>query len=190
MAKNLTLILGGAGAGKSALAERMAAQAGKQVLFVATAEAGDAEMTERIRKHKAARPAHWRTLEEPLNVRDAIQRDTAPSDVVLLDCLTLWVSNLLLKYEHEKTAQEQITQQAQDLLAFIGRDKRTWFVVSNEVGMGVVPEHPLGRAYRDALGKVNQLFAAQAGSVQLVIAGLAWDLKASSIRPLEHNSGG
>jgi adenosylcobinamide kinase/adenosylcobinamide-phosphate guanylyltransferase len=174
---SLTLLLGGAGAGKSALAERLAARAGRTVLYVATAMPTDAEMAEKIHRHQAARPPHWRTLEEPYNLPDAIVRAVPGADAVLLDCLTVWVGNLLLRHEDDPSAAQHIFQQTDALLEAWRRSSVPWFVVSNEVGMGVIPEYPLGRAYRDLLGQVNQRVAARATKAYLVVAGLALDLK-------------
>lgn len=179
--KELTFLLGGTGAGKSALAVRLASGAvGKagSVLFVATAQPGDAEMAERIRRHQAARPKHWRLVEEPFDLARAVEANAAGCDAVLIDCLTLWVSNLLLRHEDDPAAAQRILGETTALLATWERQDKPWFVVSNEVGMGVVPPSPLGRAYRDVLGKVNQLVAAKATKAYLVVAGLALDLKA------------
>lgn len=185
--KDLVLLLGGAGAGKSALAVRLAsAAAGRagRVLFVATAQPGDAEMAERIRRHQAARPKHWRLVEEPFDLARAVEANAAGCDAVLVDCLTLWVSNLLLRHEGDPATGERILRETAALLAAWERLDTPWFVVSNEVGMGVVPPYPLGRAYRDVLGKVNRAVAAKATKAYLVVAGLALDLKALNIPAL------
>ncbi len=179
--KDLVLLLGGAGAGKSALAERLAsAAAGNSgaVLFVATAQASDPEMEKKIRRHQAARPKHWRLVEEPLDLARAVESNAAGCDAVLVDCLTLWVSNLLLRHEGDPAAEERIIRETEALLAAWERLDKPWFVVSNEVGMGVVPPYPIGRTYRDVLGKVNRAVAAKATKAYLVVAGLALDLKA------------
>ena len=184
MPKQLTLILGGARSGKSAFAERLA-RAAKNVLFVATAEPLDDDMARRIAAHRRARPAHWRTLEEPLNLAAAIPPALANADIVLLDCLTLWVSNMLLKAEtalDPAAAEAAILAAATELLDICETSNAAWILVSNEVGLGVVPASPLGRAYRDALGKVNALAAARADKVYLMTAGLALDLTALGAR--------
>ena len=167
------------------MAQRLASQAGKNVLFVATAQASDAEMAERIQKHQALRPAHWRTVEEPFDIVQAIEREGRDTDVVLVDCLTLWVSNLLFRYEGDPSAEARILGQAANLLDLWERQDKPWFVVSNEVGMGLVPPYPLGRTYRDILGRVNQLIAARADKVLLLVAGLAVDLKAKGAASLD-----
>ena len=171
----LTLVLGGVRAGKSAFAQRLASS-GRRVLFVATAEAGDAEMAARIAAHQASRPPEWTTLEEPVDLVSALAPVVDGYDTVLLDCLTIWVSNLLLRTP-DPAAAEVIASGAEELLALQRRSAAAWIVVSNEVGLGVIPPTELGRAYEDALGRVNQLFAAQADAVYFMAAGLPLQLK-------------
>jgi adenosyl cobinamide kinase/adenosyl cobinamide phosphate guanylyltransferase len=152
----------------------MAQEAGGRVLFVATAEAGDDEMKKRIAAHRAARPAGWMTLEAPLDAAGAI-RMAPPAEVVLVDCLTLLVSNLLLAVPENGEAAALAGTEA--LLAAMDRHPGTFILVSNEVGLGLVPDNPLGRAYRDALGRVNQLAASRVNEVYLVVAGLPLKVK-------------
>ena len=175
----LTLVLGGVRAGKSAFAQRLASSGPpphRRVLFVATAEAGDAEMAARIEAHRASRPHLWTTLEAPVDVVGALAPVVDDYDTVLLDCLTLWVSNLLLRTPGP-SAGEMIAAEAEALLALQRRSGAGWVVVSNEVGLGVIPPSELGRAYEDALGRVNQMFAAQADAVYFMAAGLPLLLK-------------
>ena len=179
MSKTLTLVLGGVRAGKSSYAQRLAAAGGERVLFVATAEAGDAEMEARIRAHQEARPAHWDTLEEPLDLVGALTPMLHRYDTVLLDCLTLWVSNLLLKGPEPEFARRDILPEAKRLLELYHSSDASWIVVSNEVGLGVVPPTALSRIYADELGRVNQLVAAEADGVFLMAAGLPVKLKPS-----------
>ena len=180
MSGGLTLILGGVRSGKSTRAEQLAA-AGGRVLFGATAEARDEEMRRRIAAHRAARPSHWDTLEEPLDLAGALRPVHHRYDTILLDCLTLWVSNLLLDRPPAAPAEDRheefILQAARELLGLAADSGAAWIVVSNEVGLGVVPPTPLGRAYRDTLGRVNQLVAAQASAVYLMVAGLSLQVK-------------
>ena len=180
MRGELTFILGGARSGKSALAEQLAAR-GERVLYVATAEGRDDEMRRRIAAHRAARPGHWDTLEEPLELVAALRPIRDRYDTVLVDCLTLWVSNLLLQRQAAGAAddaiEERILNAARELLQLVASSGGGWIMVSNEVGLGVVPGWPLGRAYRDLLGRVNQLVAAQAREVYLMVAGLPLQVK-------------
>jgi len=175
--KRLLFILGGARSGKSATALRLARGAGERVLFAATAEAHDTDMAARIAAHKGERPAAWSTLEEPVELPAALRRTAPGHDAVVVDCLTLWVSNLLLRGEDDPGVERTIVERARDLLRVYDEGRATWIVVSNEVGLGVVPPSDLGRRYRDALGRVNQLVAAHADGAYLLVAGLVLDLK-------------
>lgn len=186
-AQRLLLVLGGARSGKSSYAERRAVEmaGGGTVLYVATAQAFDEEMAERIAAHQATRPAFWRTLEEPLRVSEIVAADLArtESTVILVDCLTLWASNILLRQDEEPLAAsvEQEAFAALDaLLAVHAASAAALIVVSNEVGMGLVPPYPLGRLYRDLLGKLNARLASQADEVVFMAAGLPLTIKAPS----------
>lgn len=190
MSRRLTFVLGGARSGKSTLALQLAERTMSRVLFAATAEAHDADMATRIARHRAERPGEWETLEEPRALAPALTLalgrvdDAGAYGTVVIDCLTLWVSNLLLQHEDDPEAEARIVERARDLLAAYAAHEASWIVVSNEVGFGVVPPTPLGRRYRDALGRVNQLFAAAADEAYLLVAGLALDLKAAGARAL------
>jgi len=162
----LTLLLGGARSGKSALALSRARASGLPVVFVATAEALDAEMEERVERHRAERDPAWATVEEPLDPDRALA-ELSPDSCVVLDCLSLWVANLLL----QELTEEEILGRARRAAAAAASRPGPTIAVSNEVGMGVVPEHPLGRRYRDALGRVNATWAAAADEALLVVAG-------------------
>ncbi len=181
MSKRLTLVLGGVRAGKSRFAQQLARNGGR-VLFVATAEAGDEEMAARIQTHQAERPADWHTLEEPLDLVTTLGPRLPAVDTVLLDCLTLWVSNLLLQGRDEEEAGPDIPEQARRLLNLYENGDSSWIVVSNEVGLGVVPATKLGRVYADELGRVNQLFAAVADEVVVMFAGLPVNIKALGLK--------
>jgi adenosylcobinamide kinase/adenosylcobinamide-phosphate guanylyltransferase len=184
----LILVLGGARSGKSTFAERMAARNGGSVAYIATATASDDDMRNRIMRHQAARPATWLTIEEPLALDRALRRAAQVADVLLLDCMTLWVGNWLLSQgESDFDDPSIITSQyyqgaiAQvdamlNCLAALGTHK-TLIVVSNEVGLGIVPAYALGRLYRDVLGLVNQRLASSATRVYLMVAGLGVDIK-------------
>ena len=177
MSKRLTLVLGGARAGKSTYAQQLAASA-ERVLFVATAEAGDRDMEARIAAHQASRPAAWDTLEEPLDLVGALGAVADRYDTVLLDCLTLWVSNLLLRGSEAEPV--DIPDEVRGLLTAYGKGSASWIVVSNEVGLGVVPPTELGRRYADELGRANQIVAAAADDAYFMAAGLPLNLKALS----------
>jgi adenosyl cobinamide kinase/adenosyl cobinamide phosphate guanylyltransferase len=160
------LLLGGARSGKSALAVRLASGFSGPIVVVATAEGRDEEMRERIRRHRRERLQHWGTVEEPVELAAAI--GDAPADAcVVVDCLTLWTSNLLER-GWEGTAIESEAERA--AAAAASRSSPT-IVISNEVGLGIVPATPLGRAYRDLLGRVNAIFAEAAEEALLVVAG-------------------
>ena len=184
MSKRLTLVLGGVRAGKSRYAQQLA-QHGQRVLFLATAEPGDQEMAARIQAHRAERPADWTTLEEPVDLVTALAPRLPDFDTVLLDCLTLWVSNLLLQSSGERQARPDIGAEGHRLLRLYGEGDASWIVVSNEVGLGVIPANELGRAYADELGRVNQIFAAAADDLIVMFAGLPVNLKAghSGLQP-------
>jgi adenosylcobinamide kinase/adenosylcobinamide-phosphate guanylyltransferase len=174
----ITLILGGARSGKSSFAEKIAREAGNPVLFIATATAGDDEMAERIRKHKASRPAEWQTLELPRGIGSNLVAPLAP--VVIVDCITLLVSNILLTFQ-ENTPTEAVMNkihiEIDELIAAQSRLGGQWLIISNEVGLGVVPPYPLGRIYRDALGWANQALAKAANRVVLMVAGIPMVIK-------------
>ncbi len=188
--KQLILVTGGVRAGKSDFAQQLAqrlssgpksvGEMGRQVMFVATAEALDAEMEERIRRHRTSRPADWSTVEEPVHLSEAIGKAPLDAGIVLIDCLNLWVGNLLLWHEAngETGIEERTLDSTSILLDLYQRSRATFILVSNEVGMGLVPSHPLGRLFRDILGKVNQRVAARADKVYLLVAGLPIELKA------------
>ena len=176
MSKRLTLVLGGVRAGKSRYAQTLA-QTGQRVLVVATAEAGDDEMAARIQAHRAERPADWDTLEEPIDLVTALAPRLPDYDTVLLDCLTLWVSNLLLRPEDRAPNRSEISVEADRLLQLYEDGDASWIVVSNEVGLGVIPVNKLARNYADELGRVNQIFAAAADDVILMVAGVPVSIK-------------
>jgi len=188
----LILILGGARSGKSAFAERLAAGSERSVAFIATATAGDDEMRSRIARHRASRPKGWYTLEESLDLGSAVRRAGELADVLLLDCVTLWLGNVLLQesVQHEKDDEvefhtagrlfnERALKECEALLAVVKSlsPDKTLIVVTNEVGLGIVPAYPLGRLYRDTLGYINQRLAQAADRVYLMMAGMAIDIK-------------
>lgn len=168
-----TLVLGGARSGKSAFAERMVGDSGLARIYLATATAGDDEMQARIARHRAQRGDGWITVEEPLSLVAALTREVAHGRAVLVDCLTLWLSNLMM-------AERDPDVEARRLTRFLGVAKYPVVLVSNEVGLGLVPETPLGRSFRDAQGRLNQIVAAAVPDVVFIAAGLPLWLKRSS----------
>ena len=190
----LMLILGGARSGKSAFAERLAASSGRSIAFIATATASDDEMRARIAQHRASRPKDWYTLEEPLDLARAVRQASELADVLLLDCVTLWLGNVLLQesghpekdnqaeeefYTASKLFDERALKEIEALLAVVKSlaPRKTLIAVTNEVGLGIVPAYPLGILYRDTLGYVNQRLAQAADRVYLMVAGIAVDIK-------------
>jgi adenosylcobinamide kinase / adenosylcobinamide-phosphate guanylyltransferase len=171
LTKRRILVLGGARSGKSAFAERLAGECGEPVLYVASAIAGDDEMAERIALHRAQRPPAWRTLEIPVDLAQRVSSELGDAATVLVEDLTLLLANLLA--EDESGAEGRALAEVNALLAF----STHVVLVSNEVGMGVVPPYPLGRFFRDALGRLNQATAAACGEVYLLVAGLPLHLK-------------
>ena len=165
----LTLILSGARSGKSLLAEGMVAATGK-ALYLATAEAGDDEMATRIATHQARRGPDWRTIEEPLDLAETLSQENREGEAILIDCLTLWLSNLML-------AGRDVAAETKALTEAIEGAKAPVVAVSNEVGMGLVPETKLGRDFRDAQGILNCRMAEFANKVIFVAAGLPLILK-------------
>lgn len=177
-----TLVLGGARSGKSGYAERLARASGKDVVYIATAHAGDSEMETRIAHHRGSRPAHWTTVEEPLALGTAIEHWSTPGRVVLVDCLTLWLSNLMFSggadypdagpltlpalFHNERARLLQVLEKADDVI-----------LVSNEVGMGIVPFGAVSRCFADEAGRLNQSVAALCEHAVFVAAGLPLVLK-------------
>ncbi len=201
MAKKFTLILGGARSGKSTFAQGLAAKLGKKVLFVATAEPLDEEMASRVAEHKRRRPKNWRTLEIDTRVGKKLQSQIEDADVVLLDCITLLVSNILTKEDGKPLSspltledkledkgesesaeaiaggEKQVMAEIEELLDCIDKHAGDFIVVSNEVGLGLVPDNKLGRVYRDLLGKANQLLAQHASEAYFMVSGIPMKIK-------------
>jgi adenosylcobinamide kinase/adenosylcobinamide-phosphate guanylyltransferase len=171
----LVLLTGGARSGKSALAVALGERHGGDVVFLATAEQGDAEMAARIGRHRAERPKGWTTVEEPLALEEAIA-GVDPSACLLVDCLSLWAANLLAIADGEAVVRAAAASAA----AAAARPGAT-VAVTNEVGLGVVPTSALGRAYRDVLGRVNAIWAEQADESYLVVAGRVLALQPAAV---------
>ncbi len=175
--EKMTFILGGARSGKSTYARHLAGKYGGRVLFIATATASDDEMTRRIAMHQRERPTDWATREIPKNIAAVLRSSPPHADVILLDCVTLLINNLLLEIgetePEEKKATNLVTEEMESLVEFIHASEAQWIIVSNEVGLGLVPPYPLGRIYRDLLGYANQKLASSAEEVFWMAAGIA-----------------
>lgn len=167
--RNLTLLIGGARSGKSSRAEQLVTRYPAPWVYIATAQAYDEEMRERIALHRAQRGDGWQTVDAPLDLVGAI--DTVPDGrPMLIDCLTLWLTNHML-------AEHDVEAECAKLAQCLAKPRGPWFVVSNEVGQGIVPDNALARRFRDAAGRLNQQVAAVAGSVILMVAGLPMKVK-------------
>jgi adenosylcobinamide kinase / adenosylcobinamide-phosphate guanylyltransferase len=174
----LTFIIGGARSGKSNYAERLAAQSGQRVLYVATAQPQDEEMRARISAHQRRRPVSWQTRELPADVGRQLLAAPLDADLILVDCLTLLISNVVLKASadldqpDELAATALVESETEGLIQAVRSIEAEWLVISNEVGQGLVPPYPVGRLYRDLLGWANQRLAQAADEVIWMVAGI------------------
>jgi adenosylcobinamide kinase/adenosylcobinamide-phosphate guanylyltransferase len=172
MAK-VTFIIGGARSGKSRLAEELALRHGEPLLYIATGYAGDNEMAERIRRHQLRRGEAWQTIEEPLDIHSVLTGHDGWFRAVLLDCVTLWITNLMLKHDCDNDVLEVV----QSTAAGFAELKTPLVVVSNEVGMGIVPDNSMARRFRDLAGEVNEMLAAASDDVYMMFSGLPMKIK-------------
>jgi len=176
----LIFITGGARSGKSNFAEKTAISLGKSIAYLATAQPLDEEMAFRIKKHREKRLNTWETYEEPIEVRELVSRLGLEKEVILIDCLTLLTSNLLLRKEdkvEDPKWQEEILLEIEKLAEISFKVPARVIIVSNEVGMGLVPENPLGRVYRDILGRANSIIADKADGVFIMVSGIPLKIK-------------
>ena len=178
------LIIGGARSGKSRFAQQLAQNSAGDVLFVATAEAGDEEMKQRIEEHRKTRPSNWTTLEVTTNIGSQIARNIGGAQTVIIDCITLLVNNII--QQQEKLSKEEtdvaligeaILAECRELVNCIDRTDAGFIIVTNDVGLGLVPADKVSRLYRDWLGRVNQMLAEQADEVYLMVAGIPMKIK-------------
>lgn len=169
------LILGGARSGKTSFAQRQALASAQEVIYIATAECGDMEMQQRILQHRAERPATWGLVEEPLALAQTLRSHASPQHCLLVDCLTLWLSNLLAAGE------ERLQAEVAALLEVLPQLPGQILLVSNEVGQGIVPLHPLARRFRDEAGRLHQRLAERCDQVLLIVAGLPLTLKGGAV---------
>jgi adenosylcobinamide kinase/adenosylcobinamide-phosphate guanylyltransferase len=170
-----TLITGGARSGKSRLAQELAIKTGDPVLFVATAEAGDEEMKRRIEAHRKSRPANWSTLEVTTHIGRKITRNIGQARTVIIDCITLLVNNVFQEHEGTTDAapiEKAVVAEIKELIKCIEHSSARFIIVTNEVGLGIVPADRISRLYRDLLGKANQMLAEYADEVILMAAGI------------------
>lgn len=178
------LLTGGARSGKSHYAQELALNSGKKALFVATAEAGDEEMRQRIRNHQRSRPPEWGTLEAATNVGKQILKKGGGVEVIIVDCITMLVNNVFSRYA-DYTAEKidaalvdkEVTREISELIECLDRLDAGFIFVTNEVGMGLVPANPIDRLYRDLLGKANRMLAERVDEVYLMVAGLPVKVK-------------
>lgn len=170
----IIFVTGGARSGKSDFAQDMAEKIEGKRLFLATAQAFDEEMEERIRRHREQRGDRWDTIEEPLYIGNALRSAAGAYETVLVDCLTVWMSNLLLEYPYQD---DRISEIVDDFFSDFNESEETIIVVSNEVGMGIVPDNKLARDYRDQLGFLNQRMAGRADEVYLLCSGIPVRIK-------------
>jgi len=175
-----TLIIGGARSGKSTYAQEMARKSGKAVLFVATAEAGDEDMKKRIETHRESRPSSWVTLEATNHIGSQITGKIGNAQVVIIDCITLLVNNIFMRYNDNTDAdlaEEEVMAEIEELTDCIDRSNAQFIIVTNELGLGVVPADRVSRLYRDILGRANQRLAQYADEVYLLVAGIPVAIK-------------
>lgn len=169
----ITLILGGARSGKSQFALKLAQKTARPVIFIATATASDKEMRQRIKLHRKNRPSHWKTIEEPRKLSFLVKRISKKTDLIIIDCMTIFISNLLLEGRSDYSIQNEVNS----LLSAIRKSGFNSLIVSNEVGMGIVPDNPLARRFRDLAGRINQFIAAASDEAYFIVSGLPLKLK-------------
>ncbi|MHB8125770.1 MAG: bifunctional adenosylcobinamide kinase/adenosylcobinamide-phosphate guanylyltransferase [Desulfitobacteriaceae bacterium] len=175
---NFTLVTGGARSGKSRFAELLATHSRLPVTYIATAQIWDKEMANRVEKHRQSRPSEWNLIEEPYHIEETLLSMKENNGLILLDCVTIWLSNLLLADSNQKESDEagiltEVTKVAQTAVKISPKV----IFVTNEVGQGIVPDNPLARAYRDLAGRANQILAEAATNVYFVVAGYPLEIK-------------
>lgn len=176
-ASKIILLLGGARSGKSTYAQQLAEKTGSRVLFVATAQPLDEEMQKRIENHRKNRPDDWRTVEAPQYISKALEEQIGDADVVILDCITILVANLLGDAPDDQKTEKAVFTEIDNLINYMKASGRTFIIVSNELGLGLVPENRLARVYRDLLGTANQILAQNADEVYFLAAGIPLTIK-------------
>ena len=184
-----TLIIGGARSGKSTFAQELALKSAEPVLFVATAEAGDEEMRQRIEEHRKARPVTWKTLETKVHLGSKISQQVGGARTVIIDCITLLINNVFSQYGWHgdedidaASVEKGVMTEIDELVCCIKQVRASFIIVSNEVGLGLVPANKVSRLYRDLLGKANQKLAQHADEVYLMAAGIPLLMKPAGAR--------
>lgn len=172
MAKKIIFISGGARSGKSDFALKITKQLKGEVIYLATAQSLDREMSQRIKRHKLVRPSSWKTIEEPKKLIEVIEKNRKFPGTIIIDCITLWLNNII----PEKN-DETVLKEVEILLRVVRKAKATFIIVSNEVGLGIVPPSRLGRRFRDLAGRVNQIIAKEADEFYFIISGVKMRLK-------------
>jgi adenosylcobinamide kinase / adenosylcobinamide-phosphate guanylyltransferase len=182
--KKIVLLLGGARSGKSHFAQELAQKTAEKVLFVATATAGDEDMRIRIEKHQRSRPSTWRTLEAPVRIGNRIEQELGDSQLVIIDCITLLVNNIFCRVDEklfdtieDGVLEKEVISEITQLQRCLQSSPASFIIVSNEVGLGLVPDNRMGRLYRDFLGRANQMLAQSADEVYLMVAGIPLRVK-------------
>ncbi len=186
--RKIVLLLGGARSGKSHYAQEYARRNATQVLFVATATADDEDMCLRIERHKQDRPADWRTLEAATNIGTQIEAHAGDAQLVIIDCITLLISNILCRFDEnqfdtisEAVLEKDVVAEIRQLQNSMKKVNASFLIISNEVGLGLVPENRMGRLYRDFLGRANQMLAQQSDEVYLMVAGIPVRIKSGDV---------
>jgi adenosylcobinamide kinase / adenosylcobinamide-phosphate guanylyltransferase len=169
----ITLLLGGSSSGKSQYALEEAKKLNKKTAFIATASPGDNEMSQRITKHKKERPSHWTTFEESADIIPTLKKIGSQFDIVIIDCLTFLIFNL----SKDNSVEENIEKRVRELVKVLKSANHQTIIVSNEVGLGIVPENPMARRFRDLAGKINQIVAQEADKVFFIVSGLPMQVK-------------
>ena len=186
--KKVILLLGGARSGKSHFAQEYAQRDGEKVLFVATATAGDEDMRLRIAKHKKDRPSNWRTLEAITEIGTQIEAHAGDAELIIIDCITMLVNNIFSHYDEQQfdsisdaVLEKEVIAEIEQLQHCLKKVNASFLIISNEVGLGLVPDNRMGRLYRDILGRANQMLAQTADEVYLMVAGIPLRIKPKDI---------
>lgn len=169
----ITFILGGARSGKSSFAVKIAKDKKVKTAFIATCRVRDSEMEQRVRQHQKTRPSHWKTFEDIEDISVLLKNISSKFGLIIIDCLTLWVSEFIIRGFKQKTIENKI----KEMLSILRKGEARAIIVSNEVGLGIVPVSELAREFRDVAGRINQLVARESDNVYFMVAGIGWKIK-------------